>query len=172
MQQLFEICSLSDSSTKWALLYHKPWGKTSSYFSYWCHLPQKHVWSVRNKNEALFPWWKNATWCLAECKHLELPWKWLPRAESLPQTLWRDSLCGGGNKSQVTARVTLQLLSLSSFSSLRGQKGEQPLTLIVQCSKTYVRQMCYLCPGTAEQGGTWVCTWEEQRSIAGAWGVC
>lgn len=58
----------------------------------------------------------------------------------------------GGNKSQVTARVTLQLLSLSSFSSLRGQKGEQHSTLIVQCSKVHMRQMCYLCPGNAVQG--------------------
>lgn len=66
VQQLFEICSLSDSYTKWAPLYYKPRGKTSSYFiSCWCHLLQKHVWSVRNKNEALFPCWKNATWRLA-----------------------------------------------------------------------------------------------------------
>lgn len=39
-----------------------------------------------------------------------------------------------------------------SFSSLRGQKGECHLTFIVQCSKMYTRQICYLCPGHAGQG--------------------
>lgn len=75
---------------------------------------------MRNKNEVLFLSQKKATWCSAEAGAGEPPHPGLQTLSCLGsnftdlwRTSWRDSLRGGENKSQVTARVTLRFLSLS-----------------------------------------------------------
>lgn len=147
-----KICSLSDSYTKWAPLYYKGHEVKLSVISSLADATYHRslIWSVRSKNEALFPWWVNATWCLAECSS---SWRAPPvqtlgvTMEVTPPcrvsathlvrgfTLWGWKQKPGHSQSHPAAFVLVRI----SSSSLRAQKGECQLTLIVQCSKMYTR---------------------------------